>query len=108
MTVGPSRLRLGDLLDALAEGAACRWDPELHTGPDAFVPEPVAERQARMDVAREVCEGCPVWAECLDYALRVRPSYGVWAGLSVRELTALRRDVRQLPAVPVSATPAAA
>ncbi|MCP2343379.1 WhiB family transcriptional regulator [Actinomadura rupiterrae] len=108
MTVRPSLLRSVDLLDALAENAACRWDPELHTGPDVFTPESVAERQARMDVAREVCERCPVWAECLDYALRVRPSHGMWAGLSVRELNELRRNARQMPSPVPADLPAAA
>src|SRR4051794_3273309 len=68
MSTDLSHLSLIELLDDLAEGE-CRFDPELHTGPDAFTIEPPAERMAREDAAREVCETCPVWDSCLEYAL---------------------------------------
>ncbi|MEV4398310.1 WhiB family transcriptional regulator [Nonomuraea sp. NPDC049607] len=70
----------------LADEAACRFDPELHTGPDAFTDEPADERAAREQVAREVCADCPVWASCLLSALDKRPASGVWAGLTPEEL----------------------
>jgi WhiB family redox-sensing transcriptional regulator len=98
MAVDPSSLSLVDLVTELGERGDCRHDPDLHMGPDAFESEPIAERRARQDVAREVCESCPVWDLCLDYALRVRPAWGVWAGYLPRELAALRREVRSVPA----------
>ena len=73
----------------LADEGSCRFDPELHTDPDAFTDEPADERAAREDVAREVCEQCPVLASCLFFALDVRPEAGVWAGLTADELRAL-------------------
>ncbi|SPL94539.1 unnamed protein product [[Actinomadura] parvosata subsp. kistnae] len=72
----------------LVEQAACRFDPDLHTGPDAFAEEPADARAAREQVAREVCAECPVWASCLFYALDARPDTGVWAGLTPDELAA--------------------
>ncbi|WP_219509296.1 WhiB family transcriptional regulator [Nonomuraea ceibae] len=72
----------------LAEEAACRFDPDLHAGPDAFTEEPADARAAREQVAREVCAECPVWASCLFYALDARPEAGVWAGLTPDELDA--------------------
>ena len=99
MSIRPSVLPLVDLLVELGTRGDCRHDPELHTGPDAFEDEPIAEKLAREDVAKEVCESCPVWALCLDYALRVRPAHGIWAGYRPRELASLRAEVRQLPAV---------
>lgn len=98
MSVDPSAMSLGDLVTELGTRGDCRHDPDLHMGPDAFEDEPLAERLARQDVAREVCEGCPVWALCLDYALRIRPTFGVWAGYLPRELAALRREARALSA----------
>lgn len=38
-----------------------------------------------VDVARKVCEGCPVKSECLEYALTNRIDHGVWGGTSERE-----------------------
>ncbi|MFF4240459.1 WhiB family transcriptional regulator [Actinomadura geliboluensis] len=98
MSVDPSSLSLVELVTELGERGECRHDPDLHMGPDAFESEPIVERLARQDVAREVCEDCPVWALCLDYALRVRPAFGVWAGYLPRELAALRREARALTA----------
>lgn len=70
--------------DGLPDAAGCRFDPELHDGPDRI--ESAAERAAREQVARDVCAACPVRAECLDYAVRVRPVRGVWAGFTPAQL----------------------
>jgi hypothetical protein len=73
----------------LVEQAACRFDPDLHAGPDVFTEESADAQAAREQVAREVCAECPVWASCLFYALDARPESGVWAGLTSDELAAL-------------------
>src|SRR6476620_10110558 len=45
---------------------------------------PAAERnkarRQRIARAKAICQCCPVIAECLDHALRVREPYGVWGG----------------------------
>ncbi|MEV6864059.1 WhiB family transcriptional regulator [Streptosporangium subroseum] len=87
-------LLLFDVLTAgvsheLAEGAHCGYDPQLHTGPDAFTDESPDDQAAREQVAREVCAECPVRALCLDRALTLRPETGVWAGLLADEIGAL-------------------
>ena len=48
------------------------------------------ERGGKRDVAaaKAVCAGCPVRAECLDYALDMRVRFGIWGGLTTPE----RRD----------------
>jgi WhiB family redox-sensing transcriptional regulator len=89
-------LALVDLVDELADGAHCRFDPELHTGPDAFTDEPAAQRRAREDAAHQVCEDCPVWGACLELALRTRPRHGIWAGMTAREISALATSARQV------------
>lgn len=82
-----------DLRGRPVAGAQCRFDPELHTGPDGY--ESASERAARELVAAEVCQSCPLRAECLELALQMRPESGVWAGFTAAELAI---DVR--PALP--------
>ena len=45
-----------------------------------------------VDIARQVCQDCPVKAPCLEHALRNRIDHGVWGGASERER---RRILRQ-------------
>jgi WhiB family redox-sensing transcriptional regulator len=40
--------------------------------------------------ARQVCAGCPVRTQCLDYAITSQIAYGIWGGLTERERRALR------------------
>lgn len=65
----------------------CVYDAELHTGPRLAI-EPAEERAAREAVAREICQGCPARLLCAAYALKVRPSAGVWAGRTAEEIAA--------------------
>lgn len=75
---------LSDLRAELLVAGECLADPELHRGPAGV--ESADERAARIDVAREVCQSCPVAAECLTYALRTRPERGVWAGFTAEQI----------------------
>jgi Transcription factor WhiB len=79
-----------DLQDALLDGAACRFDPELHDGPAG--PETSEQTMAREDVAVDVCRSCPVLATCETYIARVQPVSGVWAG-STATARALHRSI---------------
>jgi WhiB family transcriptional regulator, redox-sensing transcriptional regulator len=45
-----------------------------------------------VEIARRICETCPVKAPCLEYALRNKIDHGVWGGASERER---RRILRQ-------------
>ena len=49
------------------------------------------ERGADVDRARGICDGCPVRAECLDWALTNGEHHGIWGGTSERERRRLRR-----------------
>ncbi|TDB76059.1 WhiB family transcriptional regulator [Actinomadura sp. KC216] len=84
--VEPGALELGavDLRGRPVAGAQCRFDPELHTGPYGY--EPPDERAARELVAVQVCQSCPLRAECFELAMRFRPETGVWAGFTAAEL----------------------
>jgi len=78
-----------------AHRAACKTaDPLLfaeHPG------EPKAARTARERRAKVICAGCPVRAQCLDYALGPpgqpqRVSGTIWGGLNDQERTAEKRN----------------
>ena len=47
-----------------------------------------------VDVARRVCEDCPVKTECLEYALANGIDHGVWGGASERERRRIARRRR--------------
>jgi len=68
-------------------GASCRGMDVGHFyhPPD----ERNAARQQRIIEAKKICHRCPVIAECLDHALRVREPYGIWGGHSEDERAAL-------------------
>ena len=65
------------------ELAACiNHDPEL------FFPE----HGIRMNSpALKICAGCPVLAECSDYAKKIKPSDGIWAGKNYTQRRSRRR-----------------
>ena len=55
--------------------------------PDLFFPE----RGASTREAKEVCRGCVVRLECLEYALANGEKFGIWGGMSERERRRIRR-----------------
>jgi WhiB family redox-sensing transcriptional regulator len=77
-----------------AEGAASEgwWADAACRGHDidTFFPR----RGESAIPAREICAGCSVNAECLDYALANGIHYGVWGGKSERQRRGMRRAIR--------------
>jgi WhiB family transcriptional regulator, redox-sensing transcriptional regulator len=59
----------------------------LGVDPDLFFPE----RGASTREAKEVCRGCQVREDCLEYALANGEKFGIWGGLSERERRRIRR-----------------
>ena len=55
--------------------------------PDLFFPE----RGMSTREAKEVCRGCVVREDCLEYALANGEKFGIWGGLSERERRRIRR-----------------
>jgi WhiB family transcriptional regulator, redox-sensing transcriptional regulator len=81
---------LAQQLRASRPGGDGSWMDEAlcaETDPEAFFPE----RGGSTREAKRVCNGCPVRAECLEYALTNDERFGVWGGLSERERRRLRR-----------------
>jgi WhiB family redox-sensing transcriptional regulator len=60
----------------------------LGVDPDLFFPE----RGASTREAKEVCKGCVVRGDCLEYALANGEKFGIWGGLSERERRRIRRQ----------------
>jgi WhiB family redox-sensing transcriptional regulator len=63
----------------------------LGVDPDLFFPE----RGASTREAKEVCRGCIVKADCLEYALASGEKFGIWGGMSERERRRIRRQRAQ-------------
>ena len=76
------------------EGDDRAWQDQancLGVDPDLFLPE----RGASTREAKEVCRGCEVRQQCLEYALANGEKFGIWGGLSERERRRLRRQRAQ-------------
>jgi WhiB family redox-sensing transcriptional regulator len=71
-------------------GAACRGeDSALFFAPNYF--ERRGQKDAREAKAKAICAVCPVRADCLDFALRVRETHGIWGGMNEQERRQLLR-----------------
>lgn len=70
----------------------------LGVDPDLFFPE----RGASTREAKEVCRGCVVKEECLEFALQSGEKFGIWGGKSERERRRVRRQ-RALTQVSINA-----
>ena len=73
----------------------------LGVDPDLFFPE----RGASTREAKEVCRGCIVREDCLEFALANGEKFGIWGGMSERERRRIRRQralERQAVAVAVN------
>src|SRR5690606_31068355 len=57
---------------------------------DLFSPE----RGDSTEEAKEVCRGCVVRAQCLEYALENSERFGIWGGTSERQRRRMRRARR--------------
>ncbi|RNL61905.1 WhiB family transcriptional regulator [Nocardioides marmoriginsengisoli] len=86
-----SRLRVPEDSDWTQAAACADEDPELFF--------PVGEKgtaPAQLELARAVCLGCPVVEPCLQFALDVGVTDGMWGATSPRERRAMtgRRNPR--------------
>lgn len=60
-------------------------------GIDMFPP---AGDLVAMVAAKAVCDGCPVRAPCLDFAVTTNQEHGIWGGVGEYTRRKLRRDRR--------------
>ena len=78
---------LAELFDMAPERTWQRQANCMGVDPDLFFPE----RGASTREAKEVCRGCVVREDCLEYALTNSEKFGSWGGLSERERRRIRR-----------------
>ena len=85
----------GDKYTMAITGASDKDEPTWHdfanclgVDPDLFFPE----RGASTKEAKEVCRGCVVRDDCLEYALQNGEKFGIWGGMSERERRRIRRQ----------------
>ena len=83
MTILASSLALANADYSWRHRAICK-----DTDPDLFFPE----RGASTKEAKQVCQGCVVREDCLEYALANGEKFGIWGGLSERERRRIRRQ----------------
>lgn len=64
----------------------------IKAGKVTFFPE----RGENVRPAKKICAGCPVRAECLEYAMSCGiPTHGVWGGYSEKDRRRMRRAQHQ-------------
>lgn len=66
--------------------------------PDLFFPENLSTVM-RADATRkalEICERCPVRAECLEQAIQDEEEFGIWGGMTSEQRRALIRRKRRM------------
>lgn len=86
---------------ALMQGEERSWQSRANcmgVDPELFFPE----RGTSTRDAKEVCRGCVVRQDCLDYAIANSEKFGIWGGMSERERRRVRRS-RILEHAPVGA-----
>jgi WhiB family redox-sensing transcriptional regulator len=80
-----------DLMALLYDRQDKSWQTRANcmgVDPDLFFPE----RGASTREAKEVCRGCVVREDCLEFALANGEKFGIWGGMSERERRRLRRS----------------
>ena len=79
-----------DVISLLAGEEERSWQGQANckgVDPDLFFPE----RGASTREAKEVCRGCVVREDCLEYAFANSEKFGIWGGMSERERRRVRR-----------------
>lgn len=69
--------------------AACHHHPRLH--PDTWFPDP-SDTAARAAAAKVCRRECPVIRECALYALQTKPAWGVWGGMTQKQLSTILNE----------------
>jgi WhiB family transcriptional regulator, redox-sensing transcriptional regulator len=79
-----------DFQSLLHGGGGRSWQSRANcmgVDPELFFPE----RGSSTREAKEVCRGCVVREDCLEYALANGEKFGIWGGMSERERRRVRR-----------------
>jgi WhiB family redox-sensing transcriptional regulator len=77
-------------IEALIDESERTWHSRANcmgVDPDLFFPE----RGSSTREAKEVCRGCVVRDDCLEFAIANGEKFGIWGGMSERERRRVRR-----------------
>ncbi|MDA8295220.1 MAG: WhiB family transcriptional regulator [Actinomycetota bacterium] len=91
-------MEIAALLGQTLGGAERSWQSRANcmgVDPELFFPE----RGSSTREAKEVCRGCVVQMDCLEFAIANGEKFGIWGGMSERERRRVRR-ARLLPKQP--------
>jgi WhiB family redox-sensing transcriptional regulator len=74
----------------------------LSADPDLFFPIGTGKLPAgQVSDAMHVCAGCAVRQQCLDFAMQMNESHGIWGGTTPEErIRARRRNMRRSARLP--------
>lgn len=94
-----ARRPAGDMLQAVDEGrwhwtilAACRsQDPEIFFPAGSFGNVVSRSVNAQYEVARQICDSCPVVSDCLRAAIARDEPFGMWGGRTPNERMRIAR-----------------
>ena len=87
---------LGDEREWMRDAACAGIDPDL------FFPERGDAGHVVKVAIQELCGGCPVRPECLDYAVRHAEQDGWWGGMDPRDRRKVRKERIQAGIIPAS------
>lgn len=76
--------------EALIDEEGPAWKSQANcmgVDPELFFPE----RGSSTREAKEVCRGCVVRGDCLEFAIANGEKFGIWGGMSERERRRVRR-----------------
>lgn len=77
------------------QGLCRSVSPEVFFHPEG---ERGAARRRRDDIAKQVCQQCPVLEECREHALRAHEPFGVWGAMTESERERLLEAPHRIPA----------
>ena len=73
------------------EDALCAQQVQAQDSPSAQGKEADKWFPYLTKTSKQLCLGCPVQAECLQLALAVHPTNGIWAGYTIKEINHMRK-----------------
>ena len=80
------------LRDGFKERGECRnYDPELWWPNGATGDEAI-----KAELAKSICQQCPVKLDCLSYAIEHRQFFGIWGATTEEERRNDRREARRI------------
>lgn len=72
---------LATIESVIATARADDWRTKASCGDSSVDPEWwFSTKAADRDLAKRICEDCPVKTQCADYTKQTRPTHGIWAG----------------------------